>query len=297
MLDRRGTPSPLGLGHRTDRGTTETLKLPRGRLNVRRYAPRPAAWPEGFRLRIVLVTDIHAGVPLMSLERIAEIVETARSLAPDLVLLGGDYVSSLKLPFRLFHAEEWAAVLGRLSAPLGVRAVLGNHDHKQKPGPGRAPDDGRSVRAALEAVGIHVMTNDVVRLDATGGAFDLIGLASQRARKVDRRWVGDDDLPGALSRLGDAPSILLAHEPDIFPSVPHRVALTLAGHTHGGQVRILDRAHVVPSRYGERYAWGHVVEDERHLVVSGGVGVSGWPIRFGILPEIVVVDLGLGPGA
>ncbi len=297
MLDRRGSPSPLALGHRTDLGTTETLKLPRGRLNVRRYAPRPASWPDGLRLRIVLITDIHAGVPLMSLERIAEIVDAARALAPDLVLLGGDYVSSLKLPFRLFHAEEWAAVLGRLSAPLGVRAVLGNHDHKQRPGPGRPPDDGRSVRAALHAVGIPVMANDVVKLETGRGAFNLVGLASQRARKAARRWVGDDDLPGALSRLDDAPAILLAHEPDIFPAVPRRVALTLAGHTHGGQVRLFDRAHVVPSRYGERYAWGHVVEDERHLVVSGGVGVSGWPIRFGILPEIVVVDLGLAPGA
>ena len=70
------------------------------------------------------------------------------------------------------------------------------------------------------------------------------------------------------------PVILLAHEPDIFPRVPDRVTLTLAGHTHGGQVRVLGYAPVIPSRYGDRYGYGHIVEDGRHLIVSAGVGCS-----------------------
>jgi hypothetical protein len=97
----------------------------------------------------------------------------------------------------------------------------------------------------------------------------------------------------------NAPVILLAHEPDIFPRVPGRVALTLSGHTHGGQVRLFGYSPVVPSRYGNRYAYGHVTEARahsparpRHLVVSGGLGCSIMPVRVGVPPEITVVTLG-----
>jgi predicted MPP superfamily phosphohydrolase len=104
-----------------------------------------------------------------------------------------------------------------------------------------------------------------------------------------------DDLPGTLKKIRDKsnPVILLAHEPDIFPEVPERVSLTLCGHTHGGQVALpfIGRP-VVPSRYGDRYAYGHIVEDGRHLIVSGGLGCSGIPVRFGVPPEIVVIDIG-----
>lgn len=86
--------------------------------------------------------------------------------------------------------------------------------------------------------------------------------------------------------------ILLAHEPDIFPDVPSRVALTISGHTHGGQVRLFGYSPVVPSRFGNRYAYGHVVEGGRNLVVSGGLGVAILPVRFGMRPEIVQIDLG-----
>ena len=89
-----------------------------------------------------------------------------------------------------------------------------------------------------------------------------------------------------------APTILLVHEPDIFPNVPSRVSLTLAGHTHGGQVTFMGYAPRVPSRYGRRYLYGHIVEDGRSLLVSGGLGCSGLPVRFGRPPEIVVVELG-----
>ena len=103
---------------------------------------------------------------------------------------------------------------------------------------------------------------------------------------------GVDDLPGTLAKItDDAPVILLAHEPDIFSEVPNRVSLTLSGHTHGGQVRVFGYSPMVPSRYGNRYAYGHVVEDDRHLIVSGGLGCSILPVRIGVPPEIVMVDV------
>jgi predicted MPP superfamily phosphohydrolase len=101
-----------------------------------------------------------------------------------------------------------------------------------------------------------------------------------------------DDLPGTLAKVtDDAPVVLLAHEPDIFPRVPERVSLTLCGHTHGGQVRLFGYSPVVPSRYGNRYAYGHIVENGRHLIVSGGLGCAILPVRLGVPPEIVLVDV------
>jgi predicted MPP superfamily phosphohydrolase len=90
---------------------------------------------------------------------------------------------------------------------------------------------------------------------------------------------------------GAAPLLLLAHEPDVFPRLPARAAVTLCGHTHGGQVRLLGYSPRVPSRFGNRYAWGHVREDGRDLVVSGGLGTTTLPVRFGVSPEITLVEL------
>ena len=88
----------------------------------------------------------------------------------------------------------------------------------------------------------------------------------------------------------------MAHEPDIFPQVPERVALTISGHTHGGQVDLpfIGRL-VVPSAYGQRYAYGHVVENGRNLIVSGGLGLSVLPVRLGVPPEIVLIEIGGSP--
>jgi predicted MPP superfamily phosphohydrolase len=100
-------------------------------------------------------------------------------------------------------------------------------------------------------------------------------------------------IPRALARVpADEPVLLLTHNPDVFPDVPPRVALTLAGHTHGGQVAlpILGRP-VVPSRYGQRYAYGLVVEGGRALFVSPGIGTSLLPVRFRVPPEISMVTL------
>ncbi|MBO0759057.1 MAG: metallophosphoesterase, partial [Bradyrhizobiaceae bacterium] len=108
------------------------------------------------------------------------------------------------------------------------------------------------------------------------------------------KFKGVDDLPKTLARIDtDDPVILLAHEPDIFVRVPDRVALTLAGHTHGGQIRLpLMWERHVPSAFGARFAYGHIVEKQRHMIVSGGLGTSIVPVRLGVPPEIVRIDIG-----
>lgn len=263
-------------------------------LRVQRYALTPPGWPAGFRLRIAALADIHVGEPYMSLRHVERIVETANSLKPDLIVLLGDYAAGHRWVTRKIAIADTASVLTGLQAPLGAHAILGNHDwwddrqaQKRRAGP-------CLYRTALETAGFPVYENDGVRLVHQDKPFWLLGLADQIAFITGRnRFAGLDDLDATLAKVtDDAPVILMIHEPDAFTKVPSRVALTLAGHTHGGQVRFFGYSPVVPSAYGNRYAYGHVVEDDRHLIVSGGLGCSILPVRFGVPPEIMLIELG-----
>ena len=269
---------------------------PRYRLVVRDYALRLPLWPDDQRLSIAFVSDLHVGEPHMSLDRVAEIVDRTNALGADLVLLGGDYVCTSRFVLRTWPAAEWARLLGGLRAPLGVYSVLGNHDWWYGEQPHLPPDRARRVVQVLNEVGIPVLENQASRLVAKGGQpFWLLGLGDQVAiRRAHRRFEGVDDLPGTLAQItDDAPALLLAHEPDIFVRKPApRVALTLSGHTHGGQVRLFGWSPVVPSAFGSRLAYGHIEEDGRHLIVSGGLGTSIFPMRLGVPPEIVHIRLG-----
>jgi len=272
---------------------------PMWRLAVTRYKVTPRRWPAPLRLSIAVIADVHAGGPAMPESRIAAIVAATNALTPDLIVLLGDFAASHRFRTSIVPPQRWSRALGRLKAPLGVHAILGNHDwwdDLKAQQAGKGPVIGRRV---LEQVGIPVYENDVATLVKDGRRFWLAGLGDQWAfprrparRRARRSFAGVDDLEGTLGKVADdAPIILLAHEPDIFPRVPDRVALTLAGHTHGGQIRCLGYSPIVPSRFGNRYAYGHVVEDGRHLIVSGGLGCSMLPVRIGVPPEIVMVDV------
>lgn len=274
----------------------EPLMRPR----TTRYDLRPGRWPAGLDLTIAVLADFHACEPWMSLERIHSIVETTNALSCDLVVLLGDYVVSGRF-YRRFATgdvvpQDWAAALARLKAPLGVHAILGNHEWWSDEDTQRTWQGPPASRAFLEAAGIPVYENDAVRLRKGEHAFWLAGLGDQVAFLPTRRLhpgrrYGVDDLDGTLAKVtDDAPIILMAHEPDIAVRVPERVSLMLSGHTHGGQLRVLGWSPVVPSRYGNRFAYGHVRE-RCDLIVSGGLGCSIMPLRLGVPPEIVVVAL------
>ena len=255
-------------------------------LIVTRYRPAPAAWPDAHRLSITVVADLHAGGPNMGIERVVQVVDGANALGSDLIVVLGDFFATHRFVTERVPHAAWAAELARLKAPLGVYAILGNHDWWY---------DVDGVRTALAKVRIPLMENDAVLLGEPGKRFWLAGLGDQLAHWIaPSRFVGEDDLPGTMARIstGD-PVILLAHEPDIFVDVPERVALTLAGHTHGGQFRLpLVPPVWAPSMYGARFAYGHIIERGRHMIVSGGLGCSKVPLRLGVPPEIVRVDLG-----
>ena len=265
------------------------------RLGVTRYHVSPPQWPSGFQLKIAAVADIHACDPWMSLSHIEAIVERTNALGADIIVLLGDYVAGHRHVTRFIPAGEWAPVLAGLKAPLGVHAILGNHDWWEDKNVQR---DGHGVTAAqraLEAAGIPVYENDARRLSKDGRSFWLAGLGDQLAYVPARRFrpvrrIGVDDLATTMGKIADdAPVILMAHEPDVAARVPARVALQLSGHTHGGQVRLFGWSPVAPS--GQRLSYGHI-RMNCDVIVSGGLGCSMLPFRIGVPPEIVLVTLG-----
>lgn len=265
------------------------------RLRVARYNISPPQWPAGLKLRIAAIADLHACDPWMSLDHVNAIVERTNALKPDIVVMLGDYVAGHRNVTRFIPASEWAAVLAGLKAPLGVHAVLGNHDWWEDRTVQQEGQGPPIARRALEAAGIPVYENDVRRLSKDGHSFWLAGLGDQLAYVPARRFrplrrVGVDDLGATLAKVtDDAPLILMAHEPDVARRTPSRVALQLSGHTHGGQVRMLGWSPISPS--GQQLAYGHI-KMNCDVVVSGGLGCSIMPFRLGVPPEIVMVTLG-----
>jgi len=247
------------------------------RLVVRRQALALPHWPAALDgLRAGVMSDLHSGAPHASAAAIARWVDRMNGERPDIVLLGGDYTDAHPLFGGRVPAERIAALLCELRAPLGVFGVIGNHDWTQF---------GAAMWLALVGAGITVLENESVPVEAPGGRFHVAGLADLRTRR-----------PSVSAALADVPEgepvLLLSHDPDLFPFVGERVSLTIAGHTHGGQIAIpYVRRPVIPSAYGERFVRGLIVEDGRHLLVSAGLGTSGLPIRLFAPPEIHLLEL------
>lgn len=274
-------------------------------LGIKHYRIVPPRWPKGLQLRLAVIADLHVCEPWMGMARLEGIVARTNALAPDAILLLGDFRPGYRLLrlARRIPDRDWSRMLATFKAPFGVHAVLGNHDWWDEPELQFTRRGPTLARRALEDAGVPVYENDAVRLVKGGQPFWIAGLGDQWAfwrpagfAAAPRRPIvheGVHDLPGTLAKLtDDAPAILMAHEPDIFPRVPDRISITISGHTHGGQVRVLGYSPIVPSIYGSRYIYGHIVEQQRHLVVSAGLGCSALPVRFGVPPEIVLVELG-----
>jgi hypothetical protein len=168
-----------------------------------------------------------------------------------------------------------AAILAHLQAPMGSFAVLGNHDI----------DYGAAeVHAALRAHQIAVLEDEGRTLAFEDARFDLIGIPDART--------GRPQADAALRSISKRPALVLAHDPIWFTHLPAGPHLMLSGHTHGGQIHLPGIGPLVnKSRAPLRWTYGLVVEGGRHLYVTSGIGTSGLPIRFGMPPEYVVIDL------
>jgi uncharacterized protein len=291
------TGAGIGLGATLSFSGYATAYEAGAALMLTEYAPRLSDWPDDLELKIAVIADVHACYPWMSEERVGDIVALANAQKPDLTVLLGDYVCTHPFVSGYVPPGAWAEQLARLEAPLGVYSVLGNHDWWYAAIPTEPPDNSLSVRRALAAAGVPVLENQSVRLTQQGRPFWLIGLGDQIAhlRSLARTRRGVDDLGAALREIrDDAPAILLAHEPNIFAAVPDRIALTLSGHTHGGQVNlplIGPPVHFIKRR-SAKYIYGEYALRERKMIISAGLGTSLAPVRVLRPPEVVMVKLG-----
>ncbi|MFO0725173.1 MAG: metallophosphoesterase [Myxococcota bacterium] len=234
--------------------------------------PHLPAAQEGFT--IAVLADLHVGSPAVDLSRLRTLVEETNRRRPDLIVIPGDLLISGVLGGSVVSPEEIAAVLTDLRARRGVVAVLGNHDHDL----GRGP----AMIRALEKIGIPALENRALELEPglwIAGFSDLWSTTPKPERAIQ-------PVPANAALIG------LTHNPDVFPEVPLRVGLMIAGHTHGGQVRLpLLGAPVVPSRFGSRYLRGLITEAGHQVFVSSGVGTSILPVRLGVPPEIPILTL------
>lgn len=251
-------------------------------LELRRVEVASRAW-SGPPLRIGVISDTHTDGPHVGIARLERIIAQMNTERPDIVLLLGDFVDGHAPRVQRGEGErkditDGLAAFGKLSAPLGVWAVLGNHDWWY---------DGGAVEQGLALAGVQVLENARVRIPRDGGVFWLGGLAEYESRRAQPSYT--ETLKGLET---SEPVIVMSHSPDPFATAPERVALTLAGHTHCGQVNLpLIGRPIAVSPGAERWPCGLYEDRGRWLYVSGGVGTSVLPARFNQPPEIAVVTL------
>ncbi|MEO1112272.1 MAG: metallophosphoesterase [Pseudomonadota bacterium] len=304
MISRRLFLQGLGAAALTSMSTAAyAVGVEPFRMRIQSHYLTPPNWPGDLTLKAALIADPHICDPWMGLDRVRFIVERTNALKPDIVLMLGDYVASHRWQSAPIPAQAWADLFGSFNAPLGIHAILGNHDWWDDRTAQLSGSGPTKYGTALINAGIELYQNRAVRLVKDGKAFWLAGLDDQLAlapnRKLNRPHIrGVHDLAGTLRQASDdAPVVLMAHEPDIFRTVPSRVSVTLSGHTHGGQINCFGLRPFKLIKPDENLAYGHIVDDggsepARHLVVSGGLGCSLLPMRLGVPPEITLVHLG-----
>jgi predicted MPP superfamily phosphohydrolase len=228
--------------------------------------------PFGCPLRVVQLSDIHAGL-YMSRREMRQYAERVSRLQPDLFVLTGDFVSN-----SLSYLPGCLAEMERVQARYGTFAALGNHEHYT----GKMPE----ILAAFARSRITLLQNRHRVIDTRCGRFAVAG--------IDDLRTGSPDLGAALDGLGPwLPTILLSHHPEVFPEAARQgIPLTLAGHWHGGQVKVslpgldLSIAHLMSPYPEGLYRLG-----DSHLYVSRGLGTTGAPIRLNAPPEITLFRL------
>ncbi len=233
-----------------------------------------ASWPEARApMRLVLIADLHVSEPEMPTARLDAIVARVNALRPDCVLIAGDLISDDVVSTRHVPYDEALAPLAALRPRIATMAVLGNHDHW------RSATD---ARATLRRYGVVVLSNDAARC----GALTIGGVDDAYTRHADVAVT-----QAAMRTLGGT-GIMLSHSPDVFPQVSD-APLTLAGHTHCGQLMLpLIGPPPIPSKYGRRYQCGIIREGGRTLVVTAGLGTSSLPLRWDVPPDFWVVTVG-----
>lgn len=221
-------------------------------------------------LKVIFASDLH--YKTYEKRRLIRDVKKINAQNADIVLLGGDYVSGHKKGSSL-DKSLIAAELSKIKSKYGIIAVLGNHDGWQ---------GAEQIKSDFENKGIVVLKNSNILIDYKGKEFYIAG--------VEDLQTGNPDINKTLKNT-KSPIIMLSHNPDIIDNVTENVNLLLAGHLHGGQIRLPGKgAFITPSKYGTKYASGLFDVDGKKMLVTKGIGTSILPVRFNCFPEIVVIN-------
>ena len=254
------------------------------------------AWPAATApLHAVLLSDFHADDVHMRPARIRAIAARVNALHPDVILLGGDYIGGnvfkghrptgprpMRSAKTLALDEDGLKALGDFNAPLGVYAIMGNHDCWW---------DCDAVRHILAGTRVKLLENQAARLARPGGDVWIEGVEDGQTQHPDFPATAAAVPPGAAS-------FVLTHNPGLFDWASNHAELQMSGHSHAGQVRFpIIGAIVRVCRHTEDTAKGWTVAHNRILVVTRGLGESGLPIRFGAPPQIMVLTIHPGPVA
>lgn len=245
---------------------------------VREFHLEVPTYPRGLApVRMVLMSDMHVQGPDMPPGRLLGIVGRINRLKPDVVLIAGDFIGNSGLGKRYFP-EQAAAPLRALNPRLGTYAVLGNNDSNIT----------SRLRPALAADRVRILSNEAVRVGP-------LALGGVDGRLIHSKPALEQARLSAYRALQSTPGvkILLAHAPDEFATAPSFVSLVLAGHTHCGQILIPFVGELAGgSAYGRRHVCGVTREGGKTLVVSGGLGTSHIPLRFGAPPDVWLISVG-----
>jgi uncharacterized protein len=231
----------------------------------------PHLAPELNGLRVAQLSDLHLE-PYTTAADIESAVQSVNALKPDIIALTGDFITGSNKPM-----GTCADILSKLVAPLGIYACLGNHD---------VWHDSAVIGKRLKEVGIQLLVNDCVILQHRGQPFAIAG--------TDSAWAGHPQLQSILTKVPkQVPLLLLAHEPDFADVVAahDHPLLQLAGHSHGGQVRMPLWGSLITPKWGQKYVMGHYTVGGSQLYVNRGIGCVGVPLRFACAPEITEITL------
>ena len=236
---------------------------------IREYDITLRSTPREIPLRIAIATDLHVGL-LVKNHWLARMIGTINSTSPDIVLLVGDIVDS---DVTNALEEKLSEELAMISAPLGVFAVLGNHEFYA---------GAQEAVRSFEAGGVKVLRDESIEIE---GLFTLVG---RDDRAASRRGAARIPLSEISGVDGDLPAIVMDHNPsDLQEAVEASVALQVSGHTHRGQ---LWPFNFITNRIFEQ-DWGFLKKGETLFYVSSGLGVWGPPIRTSSRPEVVVLNI------
>lgn len=251
------------------------------RLVIRTEELAITEWaPDTPTMKVAVLSDLHVGSPHWDLDQLANLVETVNDQRPDAVFILGDYLISTVVGGTYRAPVEFTPILSRLSAPLGVFSVMGNHDWRV---------DGLAMIKELQNANVIVLENDTVTLNWHGSSINLIGIADDGTRRPHLQTI----LGQHLDISADI-RILMTHNPGIYVDLidQNRLTLMVAGHTHGGQVNFPFYGRVfVPTRAPKNWAHGWTQTKSGPILVTSGIGTSIFPVRFNQPPEFIMLSL------